>query len=120
MDTKDGKLALLEGDMCIQTANSCEDYIGECGTCHQKSLFIHTPENMSSVLQLLNIDFFSLGLPSSHITGEVEYQIESYTHASSLSEAQKQQLFDIFEVNMRDYYEQNWGWDKKMKWYDFI
>jgi hypothetical protein len=86
MDITDDDHAQVKGDLRIQAADACGDYMSECG------------------------------LPASHIIGDFEYEIVSYTMASAMSEDEQNQLFAIFEVNMRTFYEQNWGWDKKMKW----
>lgn len=77
----------VEEELLLVTANACEDYIAECG------------------------------LPPTFSIDEVDYQLSSHTHASTIPEDDRNQLFDIFEVNMRDFYERIWGWDKKMKWY---
>lgn len=76
----------LKEDLVMQTVNACEDYIHTCG------------------------------LPTNHIIDDLTYDIVSYTNSSSMSEDEKNQLFVIFEVNMREFYESSWGWDKQMKW----
>jgi hypothetical protein len=86
MEMLDDGNKALKAEIKIQTANACEDYIKECS------------------------------LPTNRLIAHSEFNITSYTVSSALSDEQKNQLFAIFTDNMRDYYEQNWGWDKKMKW----
>jgi len=86
MEVADKDHALLKGDQIMQTIDACEDYIHICG------------------------------LPTEHIIDDLQYDIISYTESSSISEDEKNQLFAIFEINMRKFYEESWGWDKKMKW----
>ena len=76
----------LKGELRIQAADACAEFISECN------------------------------LPRRHTVGGMGYEVTSHAVHSSIPNELKNQIFDIFEVNMREYYEQNWGWDKEMKW----
>ena len=77
---------MLRGQLKIEAADACPDFMIEC--C----------------------------LPASHIAADIEYHVTSFSNMAEMSAELQNEIFAIFEVNIRDFYEKNWGWDKPMKW----
>ena len=78
--------SLSEGKEKMRDVDSCDNYVTRC--CLSPSLLL----------------------------GDVYVDVVSYTKANELSNMEKKKIFMIFETNMREMYEQVWGWNRRKKW----